>query len=49
MSINNEDANKYICYLAHNIWRFPFWVEERRRERATESAGQGGNQDSQGD
>lgn len=28
MSINNEqDANKYICYLAANIWKFAYWAE----------------------
>ena len=32
MSINEKDANKYICYLAANMWRFPFWAQKRRAE-----------------
>lgn len=34
MSVAHEDFDKYICFLAHNIWRFPFWVEERAKEKA---------------
>lgn len=30
MSVKREDFDQYICYLAHNIWRFPFWVEEQK-------------------
>lgn len=51
MSYNEQDANKYICYLAANMWRFPLWVEERRREERANGESQdrhiesGDNQD----
>lgn len=41
--IRDEDFDQYICYLAHNIWRFPFWVEERQRERQAADGGDSQN------
>ena len=30
MALKDENFDLYMCYLAHNIWRFPLWVEEQR-------------------
>lgn len=29
MSLKEDNFDLYMCYLAANIWRFPFWMEER--------------------
>lgn len=33
MSLKEDSFDAYMCLLAHNIWRFPFWMEEREREK----------------
>lgn len=32
MSLQDENFDLYMCMLAHNIWKFPFWMEERAKE-----------------
>ena len=27
MSYNENDSNKYICFLAHNMYRFAYWAD----------------------
>lgn len=39
MSLKDENFDYYMYLLARNIWRFPFWMEEREAERsATDSS-----------
>ena len=38
MSLKEDNFDLYMCYLAANIWRFPFWVEEQTMKKEKEKS-----------
>lgn len=38
MSLRDENFDYYMYLLARNIWRSPFWMEEREAERRATDA-----------
>jgi hypothetical protein len=38
MSLKEDNFDLYMCYLAANIWRFPFWMEEQTMKKEKEKS-----------